>query len=68
MSAGRFRRGALAGAVWLAGSLSFSAMAEPPNFAANPNIGWYAYNRLFIPPASGAGPVQQDPAPPVRAE
>ncbi len=56
----------LAGAVYLAGSLSFSAMAQgtPPNFAPNSSVGWYAYNRLFIPPASGAGPLQQDPARP----
>src|SRR6266851_83013 len=61
-----FVTGILAGAVYLAGSLSFSAMAQgtPPNFAPNPSGGWYAYNRLFIPPASGAGPVLQDPAHP----
>ena len=44
---------------------SFSAMAQgvsPPNFAPNAGIGWYAYNRQFIPPARGPGPVQQDPA------
>ena len=35
-----------------------------PDFAPNPDIGWYAYNRLFMPPASGAGPLQQDPAHP----
>jgi len=64
--AGRFPRGLLAGAVYLAGSLSASAMAQgsPPNFAPNSNVGWYAYNRLFIPPASGPGPVVQDPAHP----
>src|SRR4030095_5476296 len=58
--------GALAGAMYLAGSLSFSAAADgtPPNFAPNPSVAWYAYNRVFIPPASGAGPVQQDPAHP----
>jgi hypothetical protein len=63
--AGNFTAGILVGAV-LAGGLSFSAMAEGarPNFAPNPSIGWYAYNRIFIPPASGAGPVQQDPAHP----
>jgi hypothetical protein len=63
---GSFRRRVVAGAVYLAGGLSFSAMAqdEPPNFAPNRNVAWYAYNRLFIPPASGAGPVQQDPAHP----
>ena len=59
---GRFT-GALASAVCLAGNLSFSAMAQstPPNFAPDSSIGWYAYNRQFISPASGPGPVQQDP-------
>src|SRR5215472_15453948 len=63
---GNFTGGVLIGVVYLAGSLSFSAMAQstPPNFAPDRNIGWYAYNRLFIPPAHGAGPVQQDPAHP----
>jgi hypothetical protein len=64
--AGNFTRGFVAGAVYLAGSLSGSAMAQgaPPNFAPDPSVGWYAYNRLFIPPASGPGPVVQDPARP----
>jgi hypothetical protein len=58
--------GVLAGAICLAASSSFSAMAQgtPPDFAPNAGIGWYAYNRLFIPPASGPGPVQQDPSRP----
>ena len=58
--------GALAGAIYLAGSLSFSAMAQgaPPNFAPNSSVGWYAYNRQFMPPPSGPSPVQQDPARP----
>src|SRR5437879_4734757 len=58
--------GVLASAVYLAGSVSFSAMAQgtPPNFAPNPSVGWYAYNRQFIPPPSGPGPVRQDPARP----
>src|SRR5258708_28735882 len=58
--------GALAGRVYLAGSLSFAAMAQgtAPDFAPDASIGWYAYNRIFIPPASGAGPVQQDRAHP----
>jgi hypothetical protein len=58
--------GVLAGAIYLAGSLGFSALAQgkPPDFAPDASIGWYAYNRLFIPPASGAGPVRQDPARP----
>src|SRR6266436_2211520 len=64
--AGNLRGGVLASAASLVGSLSFLAIAEgaPPNFAPDPNIGWYAYNRIFIPPASGAGPMQQDPAHP----
>ena len=64
--AGTFTVGLLAGAVYLSGSFGFSslAQAEPPNFAPDPDIGWYSYNRLFIPPPSGAGPVQQDPAHP----
>ena len=60
--AGNFASGALAGALCLAASLCDTAMAQGarPDFAPNSSIGWYAYNRLFIPPASGAGPVQQD--------
>src|SRR5258708_14666681 len=58
--------GVLAGTVYLAGSFSFTAMAQGtrPNFAPDASIGWYAYNRLFIAPASGPGPVMQDPARP----
>jgi hypothetical protein len=58
--------GVLAGAVCLATGFNFSALAQgtPPDFAPNAGIGWYAYNRLFIPPASGPGPVQQDPSRP----
>jgi len=51
-------------AVFVVGSLSIAAMAQgasPPNFAPNASTGWYAYNRQFIAPASGPGPVQQDP-------
>jgi hypothetical protein len=64
--AGSFKAGALAGAVYLAGSLSVLAQGVPPapNFAPSADIGWYAYNRQFIPPASGPGPVRQDPARP----
>jgi hypothetical protein len=61
--AATFKGGVLAGAVCLAGTLSFSALAEgPPDFAPDPSAGWFAYARVFIPPASGAGPVQPDPA------
>src|SRR5580704_18814002 len=62
-----FTASALAAAVCLSGSLSVSAMAQsvsPPNFAPNPSAGWFAYTRVFIPPASGAGPVRPDPAHP----
>jgi hypothetical protein len=64
--AGDFMRSVLAGAVCLGCCVSLAAMAEsaPPNFAPDAGIGWYAYNRIFIPPASGAGPVQQDRAHP----
>jgi hypothetical protein len=59
--------GVLAHAFCLAAGLSPSAMAQGaarPDFAPNARIGWYAYNRVFLPPASGAGPVVQDPAHP----
>jgi hypothetical protein len=61
-----FNRGVLAGVVYAVGSLSVTAIAQaaPPDFAPNANVGWYAYDRAFIPPLSGAGPVQQDPAHP----
>src|SRR5882672_216674 len=65
--AGSITSGFLASAVCLAGSLSVSALAagvSPPNFAPNPSAGWFSYAREFIPPASGAGPVRQDPAHP----
>lgn len=54
--------GFLAGAVCFAGSAGVPAMAEgqAPNFAPDASVGWYAYNRQFIPPASGPGPVRQD--------
>jgi len=56
--------GILAGAMYLAGGPGFSALAEPPNFAPERGIGWYAYNRLFIAPPKGPGPVLQDPSRP----
>jgi hypothetical protein len=56
--------GVLVGAVAIAGSTLALAQGTPPSFAPNASIGWYAYNRIFIPPASGAGPVQQDPGRP----
>jgi hypothetical protein len=64
---GNLTGGVLSGAVYLTSSLSFPAMAvgvSPPDFAPNPSVGWFAYSREFIPPAIGAGPVQQDPAHP----
>jgi hypothetical protein len=51
---------AIIGAVCLAGGSTLAMAQGVPNFAPNSGVGWYAYNRLFIPPASGAGPVQQD--------
>jgi len=37
-----------------------AANSSTPNFS-HADIGWYVYNRQFIPPASGPGPVRQDP-------
>jgi hypothetical protein len=49
--------GVFAGALLASGS----ARAQvAPNFAPNPNVGWYNYGRQYMPPASGPGPVQQD--------
>jgi len=60
-----FMGAVLAGAVCLAGSMGYSALAQaPPDFASKPSDGWFAYTRQFIPPASGPGPVQQDPTRP----
>jgi hypothetical protein len=58
--------GVFVSVVCLAGNLSHLAKAQstPPDFAVNASVGWYAYNRQFIPPLSGAGPVQQDRARP----
>src|SRR5215467_14096454 len=58
----RFAAGVLTSVVYFTGP----AMAQnvPPNFAPNASIGWYAYNRQFIPPPNGPGPVQQDPSRP----
>ena len=56
--------GYLTSVVFLAGSVSVSAMAQsasPPNFAPDASTGWYNYGRQYMPPASGPGPVQQDP-------
>jgi hypothetical protein len=63
--AGGFARGVFAAAALLAGGLTSSAMAAdtaPPVFTPNASAGWFAYTRVFIPPASGPGPVQPDPA------
>jgi hypothetical protein len=66
--AGSFTAAVLAGAVYLAAGFSAMAQGTPPNFAPNfapsADIGWYAYNRQFIAPPSGPGPVRQDPARP----
>jgi hypothetical protein len=61
---GNFIGGVLVGAVFLAGSLSFSAMAQgiPPNFAPDRNIGWYAYNSLFIHRLTAPAPCSRTPS------
>src|SRR5262249_2120919 len=50
----------------LAVSSAFPAMAQGrrPDFAPTASIGWYSYNRQWIPPAGGPGPLQQDAAHP----
>jgi hypothetical protein len=64
--AGKLTRGLIVALLCGAASLTPATMAQaaPPDFAPNPNIGWYAYTRMFIPPPSGPGPVQQDRAHP----
>jgi hypothetical protein len=68
--AGDFTGRVLVGALGLTSCLTVSAMAagvSPPNFS-HADIGWYVYNRQFIPPASGPGPVRQDPERPYVLE
>jgi hypothetical protein len=46
-------------------ALVLSAAAQAaPDFSPNPAVGWIAMQNEFQPPASGAGPVVQDPAHP----
>jgi hypothetical protein len=63
---GAFKQGSLALTVYLSAATGFPAMAAgaPPNFAPSADIGWYAYNRIFIAPENGPGPVMQDPGRP----
>src|SRR5579864_3262846 len=51
-------------AVLFATALSTTAAAVP-DFAPTASTGWFAYSRVFIPPSSGPGPVQQDRARPL---
>jgi hypothetical protein len=64
--AAKFAGIVLAGTVCALPSINGSASAQSPipNFAPDAGVGWYAYNRLFIAPPSGPGPVVQDPAHP----
>jgi hypothetical protein len=56
---------ALVSAIYLAGNLSATAQSvSPPNFAPTASTSWFAYSRAWIPPASGPGPVLQDPTRP----
>jgi hypothetical protein len=56
----------LACAMCLSASLTLPALAQGarPDFAPSADFGWYAYNRVFIAPESGPGPVMQDPSRP----
>jgi hypothetical protein len=44
-----------------ASDAALSASAGPPVFSPNPSVGWIALAGEFIAPASGPGPVRQDP-------
>jgi hypothetical protein len=55
----RYFTGIVASTFCLAGS-NFAMAEGAPNFSPDANVGWYAYNRQFIPPATGPGPVEQD--------
>lgn len=45
---------------------STQAMARPaPELGPNPAVSWIKISPGFLPPASGAGPIQQDPAHPL---
>ena len=46
-------------------TLSAQAIAAPaPEFGPNPGVSWELISNGFLPPDSGAGPIQQDPAHP----
>ena len=53
-------------ALLCAGALLPSALgaqtAAIPNFAPSSDVGWIAADQVFLPPASGPGPVMADPA------
>ena len=58
---------AFASLAWCACGVAGSAVQAanaPPDFAPNPSVGWVAVSGVFIAPASGPGPVMQDPAHP----
>ena len=48
----------------LAGSAALGAAGAEPDFAPNPSVGWVALAPAWIAPASGVGPVKEDPAHP----
>ena len=61
-------------AVMFAAGIAYASVTAPaafgaqpmsaPDFAPNPSVSWVAVQGGFKPPASGAGPVQDDPAHP----
>jgi len=63
--AASLKGGILGGAIYLAVSCCATAQSvSPPDFAPTASTAWFAYSRAWIPPASGPGPVRQDPARP----
>jgi hypothetical protein len=52
--------GVIVALLWATSAFPVAA-ASPPDFSPNPNVGWVALQGGFQPPASGPGPVLDDP-------
>ena len=52
--------GIVASAVYVGAAIA-AETGSIPSFAPNPSVSWVAIQGGFKPPASGAGPVQDDP-------
>jgi hypothetical protein len=54
----------LLGTIAAASAVAAPAAQNPPDFAPSGSVGWIAFGTEFMPPASGPGPVMNDPAHP----